>query len=991
MRIGRVIFILVALAICGGVAEAQQTPISRYARLTGNINFVVTGGSLRSQDNDSGPCALDTTRSAALAGIPAGATVQAAYLYWGGSGGTPDTAVTLNGSSVTASRSFNATYTTGGESYPFFGAFADVTSRVTGNGVFTFGGLSVVTGAPHCAVQAVAAGWSLVVIYGSASERLRSINVYDGLEYFRGSSLTLNPDGFRIPASNYDGRIAIVAIEGDPTNSGPMNGYTESLRFNGANLDDGINVAGSDPLVQPYDGTVNSLGIATSYGFDVDTFDVSAWLSPGQTSATTQFSTGGDLVLLLAQVVSATSEPVVDLGIMKTHAGSFAVGANGVYTLRVSNAVGQQREDNVVTVTDTLPAGLSFVSGTGTGWTCAAVGQDVSCTHPPALDPGQALPDITLTVAVGLAALPTVTNTAQVISASHEINVANNSASDVTAITASDLSTSTKTVADLNGGEVDAGDTLRYTITLHESAGVSASGVSVTDPLPANATALSVVSVPPGAVDASSPTQLDVSGIALAANGIATIVFDVRVPAGTSPGALIDNTATIVNPTGTGATPAAPQVVVSPSQIPSSGTKPLYLRSTPGVQLSRVPPSSGDARVLIGTGSSVTWSLSPALQLPVTLAAGGISIPLWLSRTGGGGSRTLTVTLANSAGGIIGSSIITPSPNPPTGTTPMETVVTLTNPTPRTFPAGSTFTLTVAVNRAVYVYPWGGSTADVSRVSLNSETVINVDAVTSHSAAYPGGSVTTTFNRGDTVYVRALVSDPFGSFDITGAYLQLVDAAGATQVASAAMTQVADSGAAARTYQYAYTLPAGAAPGGWTMRVTALEGSENAVTDLGVGGFVVALPLPTLLVSKVSQVLSDPVNGAVNPKRIPGAVVRYTIGVTNTGPGVVDASSIVISDPVPPGTALYVAAGGGGPIEFIDGTPASGLAFNPALDVSYSNQPGGGAPYGYSPVPDGAGYDPAVTGVRVAPTGVMNGAGGAGQPAFTVRLRVRIE
>ena len=55
---------------------------------------------------------------------------------------------------------------------------------------------------------------------------------------------------------------------------------------------------------------MNTSGVATSYGVDVDTFNVTRLLAPGQTSATTQFSAGGDLVLLAAQVVSATSEPV---------------------------------------------------------------------------------------------------------------------------------------------------------------------------------------------------------------------------------------------------------------------------------------------------------------------------------------------------------------------------------------------------------------------------------------------------------------------------------------------------------------------------------------------------------------------------------------------------------------------------------------------------------------------------------------------------------
>ena len=43
----------------------------------------------------------------------------------------------------------------------------------------------------------------------------------------------------------------------------------------------------------------------------------------------------------------------------------------------------------------------------------------------------------------------------------------------------SDLSTSTKSVVDLDGGDVEPGDTLQYTINLFESAGRAATGVAL--------------------------------------------------------------------------------------------------------------------------------------------------------------------------------------------------------------------------------------------------------------------------------------------------------------------------------------------------------------------------------------------------------------------------------------------------------------------------------------------------------------------------------
>jgi len=148
---------------------------------------------------------------------------------------------------------------------------------------------------------------------------------------------------------------------------------------------------------------------------------------------------------------------------------------------------------------------------------------------------------------------------------------------------------------------------------------------------------------------------------------------------------------------------------------------------------------------------------------------------------------------------------------------------------------------------------------------------------------------------------------------------------------------------------------------------------------------------PTLVVQKTSAVLTDPVNGASNPKRITGAVVRYAVAVTNSGTGTVDASSLVITDPVPANTVLCVSTLCGNPVvEFIDGTPASGLSFNVASNVSYSSAVGGGAPFTYTPVPDATGFDAAVTGIRVAPTGSMAGAS-AGSPSFVVQFRVRVK
>ncbi len=511
----------------------------------------------------------------------------------------------------------------------------------------------------------------------------------------------------------------------------------------------------------------------------------------------------------------------------------------------------------------------------------------MTCTHPPTLDSGSSLPPIALTVAATGDAVPGVTNTALVASASVDVNEANDMATDVSVVIGSDLSTSTKTAVDLNGGELDPGDTVRYTVTLIESAGTAAAGVGVSDDLAGELENLAVVSIPLGAVDASTGVgtgangtgRLDVGNIVVPANGSVSIVFDARIAAGTPPATPIDNTATVNNPGGLDATPAAPTLIVSPSAIPSSGTKPLYLRSSPGVALSRNPPGA-EPIVTVAPGAPAIFILTPNLASPLTLPSGDISVPLWLRRSGGDQTRTLQVTLANTATGAVGSAIQTLTL--PASPTPVLATFVIPNPTAATFPAGSAFQVTITqtaptiANRTTIVHPIGATAGDFSRVVLNSATVVNVDSMQPFDAAYPGGAAQSSFSAGSTVYVRAVVSDPFGSFDIASARISIVDPASVVRVANAAMTMVADSGAATRTYEYAYVVPAGAPPGGWTAQVTAVEGTEGVVTHTRVGGFIVLPTLPALLVTKVVDVLSDPVNGAVNPKQIPGKLAALS-------------------------------------------------------------------------------------------------------------------
>ena len=165
---------------------------------------------------------------------------------------------------------------------------------------------------------------------------------------------------------------------------------------------------------------------------------------------------------------------------------------------------------------------------------------------------------------------------------------------------------------------------------------------------------------------------------------------------------------------------------------------------------------------------------------------------------------------------------------------------------------------------------------------------------------------------------------------------------------------------------------------------------------IGFGEFVIgerAFPVITLVKSAV--IISDPVNNALNPKAIPGAILIYTVRLMNSGPGAVDANTVVITDPLPANVDLFVGDIGGpgsGPVAFADGTPVSGLSWtftslaSGTDSVEFSQD---GSVWTYTPSPDVNGFDTTVLHIRLKPQGIMNAAG-SGNPYADFLFRARI-
>lgn len=294
--------VAVALAVLGVAAGAVpgSAQLALQRSLEGTIDYVVTGATLRQQSNAAGPCDVNTSASATLSGIPAGATITAAYLYWAGSGDL-DASVRFNGTNITADRTATTTFVNGTTTFGFFGAFEDVTSRVTGNGTYTISALGVDNDTPYCGSQAVFGGWSMVVVYESASLPVKRVQIHDGLRAFRSATETVSLSGF-LGATTPLARLTYLAWDGDPDLTGD-----EEVRFNGFALTDGLN-----PANNAMNSTVNSQARTNVYGLDLDSYDVSSRLSAGARTATLEVETGTDMVVLQA-VVTAVAVVLVDV------------------------------------------------------------------------------------------------------------------------------------------------------------------------------------------------------------------------------------------------------------------------------------------------------------------------------------------------------------------------------------------------------------------------------------------------------------------------------------------------------------------------------------------------------------------------------------------------------------------------------------------------------------------------------------------------------
>ena len=97
------------------------------------------------------------------------------------------------------------------------------------------------------------------------------------------------------------------------------------------------------------------------------------------------------------------------LSATKTHTGSFTSGqAGATYSVAVSNAAGAGATTGAVTLSETIPAGMTLQSMSGAGWNCTS--STSACTRSDALAGGASYPPITVAVNIAPDAPSQATN-----------------------------------------------------------------------------------------------------------------------------------------------------------------------------------------------------------------------------------------------------------------------------------------------------------------------------------------------------------------------------------------------------------------------------------------------------------------------------------------------------------------------------------------------------------------------------------------------------
>lgn len=652
--------------------------------------------------------------------------------------------------------------------------------------------------------------------------------------------------------------------------------------------------------------------------------------------------------------------------------GLRSAGGESTLTITLSNPTTATASLTGVAFIDNFPANLVVDNPVNTSNTCGGTYRDAGGGAIGSNDTGISLTGVTLA--------PNASCSVTVDVASNTVGSYINTTNAVTSTNGGTGGTATATVSvgrpDIAksftpAGPVVAGSTVTLTLTLSNPTAAAMTAAAFTDNYPAgltNTAAPGVTNTCGGSVTAAANGSLiSLSGGTIPGNG--TCVITVNVSA----------TQTVLNTIPAG---GLTEGGGGSNANPASATLVVY--DVPEVVKLFAPDAIAPAAT-----SRLTITISNATAITATGVAFTDNYPAGLV-------NTATPGITNTCGGVVtgaanGSALTLAGGSIPANTT-CTVGIDVTSNTAGVYVNNTGTVSTTSIGSAasesdtltVMGPPTVAKSFSPATVLVNDVSVLTITLTNANPVAITGATFTDTYPAG-------LINDtpPNVTSSCTGGTLS--GSAGGTTVALSGTTIPASSSCSV-------TIRVKSATAGSYNNSTGTVTTTNAGTGAAANAtLTVNALMPSLSLLKLVSVISDPDNSTTNPKSIPGAISAYTLRVTNTGPGTVDNDTVAITDPLPSQVEMYVGDLGGvgaGPVVFTDSSPASGLswvftALGDATDsLEFSND--GGATWTYTPVPDGNGFDTAVTHIRLKPKGVMSAAGGSNPYAeFLFRVRVK--
>ena len=585
-----------------------------------------------------------------------------------------------------------------------------------------------------------------------------------------------------------------------------------------------------------------------------------------------------------ADDASVTITRRADLAVSKDDAvDPIRAGSLLTYTVHVTNT-GPSSASNVI-VTDTLPAGTSYVSSTVP---CASAPGNVRLCSVGALAAG-AMTSFQIVVMVpSNANAGVMVNQVAVGSLAVDPDPSDNSDAETTIITTEAALSMDKSVSHATRAP---GDVITYTLQVTNIGPSDAVGVQVTDVLPAGVT---YVSDDAGCDTSGLPTMVCTLGT-LPAGGIATVTIVVTIDLATPPGTALLNTATV--DASTADPDAGDDEDTTTTTVVSSSDLAVTKTAVGEVILSGNPPSVVLSPGAVTAGRRVTYTLevtndgpSPAtgVVLVDTLPAGVV----FISAPG----CTTALPQVNCAIGGLAS-----------GASAIRTIVV---DIPASTPDGTVRTNTVTATGAQPDPDSANNTASAP-VTVNRRADLAVSKAASPDMIAVGGTVTFTLtvtNTGpsDAIAVTLVDTLPAGlAFASAGPGCSAVGqtvtcSIGALAAGATAVRQIL---ATAQPGTEGQTLTNGVTASSST--IDPQSGNDADTADVDVSA---AVDLSVVKTASAQVVTGPPPTTTLSTTSVTaGGLVTYTLTVANAGPSA--ATAVELVDTLPVSTTLVSASG----------------------------------------------------------------------------------